>query len=81
MIYRSYFGKQNSTLGSVVPLAMFFIKRGVFLAMEIDSDYRISVFSSSFGPEQSADYRVGDTFGKIYIIYLIPRFSSFLFTF
>ena len=35
--------------------------------MEIDSDDRISVFSSSFGPEQSADYRVGDTFGKIYI--------------
>ena len=35
--------------------------------LEIDSDDRISVFSSSFGPEQSADYRVGDTFGKIYI--------------
>ena len=34
---------------------------------QFDSDYRISVFSSSFGPEQSADYRVGDTFGKIYI--------------
>ena len=50
-----------------MPLAIFFIKRGVFLAMENDSDYRISVFSSSFGPEQSADYKVGDTFGKIYI--------------
>ena len=25
MIKRSYFGNQNSTLGSVVPLAMFFI--------------------------------------------------------
>ena len=31
---------------------------------QFDSDYRISVFSSSFGPEQSADYRVGDSFGK-----------------
>ena len=31
---------------------------------QFDSDYRISVFSSSFGPEQSADYRVGDSYGK-----------------
>ena len=27
MTYRNYFGNQNSTLGSVVPLAMFLISR------------------------------------------------------
>ena len=34
MTSRSYFGKMNSTLGSVVPLAMFLVKQ---------ADYDVSV--------------------------------------
>ena len=42
---------------------------------QFDSDYRISVFSSSFGPEQSADYRVGDSYGKYIFDPTIPQLS------
>ena len=35
MTSRSYFGKQNSTLGSVVPLAMFLLSNGFDLADDI----------------------------------------------
>ena len=34
MTSRSYFGKMNSTLGSVVPLAMFFIYRDMWMLSE-----------------------------------------------
>ena len=47
MTYRSYFGKQNSTLGSVVPLSMFiyFVEKIIYLPVD---KFFLSILSSEY---------------------------------
>ena len=70
MTYRSYFANQNSTLGSVVPLAMFFLQKKCCILVELDKKIPLELLVCSIGRCGAAPLGHKDISAKIYIMKL-----------